>query len=60
MLLFSFDPLALINQELKEKSITFTITRYSSQQNKPIARKLLYNIRKESILEIISTALCGI
>ena len=50
--LFLFDSLALLSQELKEKFITSTIARYPLQQNKPIVRKLLYNLRKESILEI--------
>ena len=59
MLLFLFYSLALLNQELKEKFKTYTIiARYSSQQNKPIIRKLLYNLRKESILEMFLTVLC--
>ena len=57
---FLFDSLALLNQELKVKFIASAIARYSSQQNKPIVRKLLSNLRKESILEILSTALCDI
>ena len=57
---FLFDSLALLNQELKVKFIASAIARYSSQQNKPIVRKLLSNLRKESILEILSTVLCDI
>ena len=37
---FLFHSLALLNQELKEKFITSTIARYSSQQNKTIVHKL--------------------
>ena len=55
-----YDSLALLNQELKVKFIASAIARYSSQQNKPIVRKLLSNLRKESILEILSTVLCDI
>ena len=50
MLFFLFDSFTLPNQELKEKCVTPTIARYSSQQNKPIVRKLLYNLRKESLI----------
>ena len=57
---FLFDSLALLNQDLKENFITSTIVHYSSQQNKPIVCKLLYNLRKESILEVFSTVLCDI
>ena len=57
---FLFDSLALLNQELKVKFIASAIARYSSQQNKPIVRKLLSDLRKESILEILSTVLCDI
>ena len=49
--------MALFNQELKEKFITSTTARSSSEQNKLIVRKLLYNLKKESILEIFSIAL---
>ena len=53
--------LGLLNQELKEKFTTYTMVRYSSQQNKPIIiPELLCNLRKKSILEIFSTALCDI
>ena len=52
--------IGLLSQELKEKFITSTIARYSLQQNKPIVRKFLYNLRKESILEIFWTVLCDI
>ena len=45
--LFSVDSLALLNQELKVEFIT-TIAYYSSQENKPIVRKLLYNLRKRA------------
>ena len=57
---FSSDSLALLNQELKEKFAASTIARYSSQENKPIFHKLLYNLRKESILEMFLTVLCDI
>ena len=60
MLLFSFESLALLKYKVKEKFVTFTIASYSSHKNKPIARKLLYKLRKESILEILSTVLYDI
>ena len=60
MLLFSFESLALLKYKVKEKFITFTIASYSSHKNKPIARKLLCKLRKESILEIFSTVLYDI
>ena len=60
MLLFSFESLALLKYKLKEKFITSITARYSSQENKPIARKLLYKLRKESILGIFSTVLYDI
>ena len=57
---FSLFSLALLNQELKAEFITYTIARYSSQQNKPIIPELFCNLRKESILEIFLTVLCDI
>ena len=55
-----FYPWALLHQELIEEIITYTTAYYSLQQKKPIIPKLLCNCRKESILEIFSTVLCGI
>ena len=57
---FSLFSLALLNQELKEEFITYTLAHYSSQQNKPIIPKLPCKLRKQSILEIFSLVLCDI